>query len=149
MWPLTGDGDRMTGISEETNQVGDSIKLGTFCTESADRIKGSVLWVACASEGVLLRVDLEKKKVTGKVTDLPLAASVTAGGERPACPSRRAWPRIDPTSLEVTMLQEAVTPDRIRAFGDHVWVREEGGTAFLNRSTPLRRRWVKSSPRTT
>ena len=31
------------------------------------------------------------------------------------------------------MLQEAVTPDRIRAVGDHVWVREEGGDAFLSR----------------
>lgn len=65
VWLLTGDGDRLTEISEETNQVGDTIKLGTFCTERADRINGSVLWVACASEGVLLRVDLEKRKVTG------------------------------------------------------------------------------------
>ena len=41
--------------------------------------------------------------------------------------------RVDPSSLDVTMLQEAVTPDRVRAVGDHVWVREEGGDAFLTR----------------
>ena len=132
VWLLTGDGDRLTGISEETNQVGDTIKLGTFCTESADRIEGSVLWVACASEGVLLRVDLEKEKVTGKVTDLPLATSVSVGGDV-WVGFEKGLARIDPSSLDVTMLQEAVSPNRLHAIGDHVWVREEGGEAFLTR----------------
>ncbi len=132
VWLLTGDGDRLTGISEETNQVGDSIELGSFCTESADTITGSTLWVACASEGVLLRVDLEKKKVTGKVTDLPLATSVSVG-EDVWVGFEKGLARIDPSSLDVTMLQEAVSPNRVRAIGDHVWVREEGGEAFLSR----------------
>ena len=132
MWLLTGDGDRLTGISEETNTVGEPIELGSFCTETADRIEGSTLWVACASEGVLLRVDLEKKKVTGKVTDLPLATSVSVG-EDVWVGFEKGLARVDPSSLDVTMLQEAVTPDRVRAVGDHVWVREEGGDAFLTR----------------
>jgi streptogramin lyase len=132
VWLLTGDGDRLSAISEESNRVGDSIKLGTFCTESADRVGGSVLWVACASEGVLLRVDLEKKKVTGKVTDLPLATSVSVG-EDVWVGFEKGLARIDPSSLDVTMLQEAVAPNRVNAIGDHVWVREEGGEAFLTR----------------
>ena len=132
VWLLTGDGDRLAGLSEKTDRLGDPIELGTFCTDVADRVHGSTLWVACASEGVLLRVDLEKKKVTGKVTDLPLAASVSVG-EDVWVGFEKGLARIDPSSLDVTMLQEAVTPDRIRAIGDHVWVREEGGAAFLSR----------------
>ena len=81
---------------------------------------------------MLLRVDLAKKKVTGTVTDLPLAASVSVG-EDVWVGFDKGLARIDPSSLDVTMLQEAVTPDRIRAIGDHVWVREEGGEAFLSR----------------
>ena len=122
----------LTGISEETNKVGEPIELGTFCTETADRIEGSTLWVACASEGVLLRVDLEKKKVTGKVTDLPLATSVSVGDDV-WVGFEKGLARVDPSSLDVTMLQEAVTPNRVHAVGDHVWVREEGGDAFLTR----------------
>ena len=132
VWLLTGDGDRLAGLSEKTEKLGQPIDLGTFCTDVADRVDGSTLWVVCASEGVLLRVDLEKKKVTGKVTNLPLAASVTMG-EDVWVGFEKGLARIDPTSLDVTMLQAGVTPDRIRATGDHVWVREEGGTAFLSR----------------
>ncbi len=132
VWLLTGDGDQLAALSEKTDQLGEPIDLGTFCTDVADRVVGSTLWVVCASEGVLLRVDLEKKKVTGKVTDLPLAASVTVG-ESAWVGFEKGLARIDPDSLDVTMLQAGVTPDRIRASGDHVWVREEGGTAFLSR----------------
>ena len=132
VWLLTGDGDRLAGLSEKTDKLGDPIELGTFCTDVADRVDGSMLWVVCASEGVLLRVDLAKKKVTGKVTDLPLAVSV-AVGEAVWVGFEKGLARIDPSSLDVTMLQAAVTPDRIRAVGDHVWVREEGGEAFLSR----------------
>ena len=132
VWLLTGDGDKLAGLSEETDKLGDPIDLGTFCTDVADRVDGSTLWVVCASEGVLLRVDLAMKKVTGKVTDLPLAASVTVG-EDVWVGFEKGLARIDPSSLDVTMLQEAVTPDRIRAVNDHVWVREEGGDAFLSR----------------
>lgn len=132
VWLLTGDGDRLTGISEETDEVGDPIELGTFCTETAERMEGSTLWVACASEGVLLRVDLAKRKVTGKVTGLPLATNVSVG-EDVWVGFEKGLARIDPSSLEVTMLQEAVTPSSVHASGDHVWVREEGGEAFLTR----------------
>ena len=132
VWLLTGDGDKLAGLSEETNQLGDPIDLGTFCTDVADRVDGSTLWVVCASEGVLLRVDLAKKKVTGKVTDLPLATSVSAG-EDVWVGFENGLARVDPGSLDVTMLQEAVNPISVHAIGDHVWVREEGGEAFLSR----------------
>jgi streptogramin lyase len=132
VWLLTGDGDRLTGVSEATNQAGDQIDLGTFCTDVADRVDGSTLWVVCASEGIVLRVDLAKNKVTGKVTDLPLATSVSVG-EDVWVGFEKGLARIDPDSLDVTMLQEAVTPVGVHAVGDHVWVREEGGEAFLSR----------------
>jgi hypothetical protein len=132
VWLLTGDGDRLAGLSEKTNQLGDPIELGTFCSDVADRVDGSTLWVVCASEGAVLRVDLAKKKVTGRVTDLPLAASVSVG-EDVWVGFEEGLARIDPSSLDVTLLQTAVTPDRIRAADDHVWVREEGGKAFLSR----------------
>jgi streptogramin lyase len=132
VWLLTGDGDELTPISEKTNQLGAPIELGTFCSETADRIVGSTLWVACASDGVLLRVDLTAKKVLDKVTDLPLATGVSVG-EDVWVGFEKGVARINPSSLDVTVLQQAVTPDRLRAVGDHVWVREEGGEAFLSR----------------
>lgn len=132
VWLLTGDGDKLAGLSEETDQLGDPIELGTFCTDVADRVDGSTLWVVCASEGVLLRVDLAKKKVTGKVADLPLATSVSVG-EDVWVGFEKGLARVDPGSLDVTMLQEAVTPSSVHAIGDHVWVREKGGEAFLTR----------------
>ena len=130
VWLLSHDGDRLTGISEETNKPGDPIKLGGFCTDVADRVVNNTLWVVCASDGELLRVDLTKGKVTGKVTGLPLATSVSVG-EDVWVGFEKGLARIDPRSLDVTRLQEAVIPNRIRAVGDHVWVREEGGEAFL------------------
>ena len=81
---------------------------------------------------MLLRVDLEEKKVTGKVADLPLATSVSVGDDV-WVGFEKGLARIDSRSLEMTMLQEAVAPDRVKAIGDHVWVREEGGEAFLSR----------------
>lgn len=132
VWLLTGDGDQLTPISEESDELGDPIDLGTFCTDVADRMDGDTLWVVCASEGVLLRVDLAMKKVTGKVTDLPLATSVSVGKDV-WVGFEKGLARIDPGSLDVTMLQASVTPVSIRAVGDHVWVREEGGEAFLSR----------------
>ena len=132
VWLLTGDGDQLAGISERTNRPGSPIKLGAFCTDVADRVLGSTLWVVCASDGVLLGVDLTQRKVIGKITGLPLASSVSVGDD--------VWvgfenglARVDPGSQDVTVVQEAVTPDRVRAVGDHVWVREEGGHAFLSR----------------
>lgn len=132
VWLLTGDGDQLTGISEKTNEVGEPIKLGTFCNDVADGVDGSVLWIVCASDGALLRVDLAKRRVTGRVGNLPLATSVSVGGDV-WVGFEKGLAKVDPRSLEVTKLQGAVTPVSIRAIGDHVWVREEGGKGFLTR----------------
>ncbi len=134
VWMLTGDGDELAGLSEASNRLGDPISLGTFCTDVSDQVVEGLLWIGCASEGVLLRVDLDQRKVTGTVKNLPLATNISVGHD--------VWvgfdegvARIDPHSLEVTLLQGAVHPDRIRATSDDVWIREAGEN-FLSQLDP-------------
>lgn len=132
LWVLTGDGDRLEGVSDE-GRVVETIDLGAFCTDTADTADAGVLWVVCSYDGTALRVDLEAGEVTGQVTELPGAAYVSVAGA--------AWvayeeglARIDPDALEVV----ATIPldvGSIRATDDGVWVRGTGD-AFLTLVDP-------------
>ena len=123
LWVLTGDGDRLEGLTDR-GQVIETIDLGTFCTDTADSAADGLLWVVCSYDGLALRVDLEAGKVTGRVADLPNATSVSVAGD--------VWvgygaglARVEATSLEVldTLPLEVLA---VRATDHGVWVR---GTA--------------------
>jgi sugar lactone lactonase YvrE len=128
LWVLTGDGDRLEGVDDD-GEVRTTVDLGRYCTDTADTADAGSLWVVCAYDGVVLRVDLEAAEVTGEVGDLPHAVAVSVAGD--------VWvghdeglSRIDPGSLEVV---EALPlhVGSIRATGDDVWVRSPANT-FLN-----------------
>ncbi len=145
VWFLTGDGDRLVGVSEDTNRPGSPIRLGTFCTDVADRVRDGVLWVACAYKGVVLRVDLRKRKVTGRVTGLPQASAISAAREV-WVGFRNGLAQVNPRSLRVMSRRPAAaeTSMSVRAYDDRVWVRETGTTShFLMRVDPRTGRTVQ------
>ena len=136
LWLLTGDGDQLTGVSLKDNKLVDPIELGAYCTDLAVGDDES-LWVVCASDGLLLRVQPDTGEVTGQVTGLPLAANAAVAGD--------VWvgfdeglARIDTDTLEVKDLYGIYggpTVD-IRASPDAVWIRQEGGNPFLTLIDP-------------
>lgn len=123
VWVLTGDGDRLEGLSDR-GRLEATIELGTYCTDTADTANAGALWVACPYDGLVLRVDLEARKVTGQVAELPHAASVSVSGD--------IWvgydeglARIDPSALEVVS-SLPLDVVGLRAADGGVWVRGTG-----------------------
>ena len=124
IWVLTGDGDQLVGVSERTNKPGPPIELGTYCTDVADTVLGTDLWVACPYDGVVLRVDLGEGKVTGRVDGLPHANAVVADQDVWAC-TEEGIARVDDASLSIAALQPAIggLECSLRLSGDLLWVR--------------------------
>ncbi len=136
VWVLTGDGDQLVGVSERTNRPGPPIPLGVFCTDLADRPVGGTLWVACPYDGVVLRVDLDKRKVTGQVDGLQQATGLTASAESVWVCTKKGIAQVDVASLTVTTLQRMAAgfACNLRLIGDALWVRTGWRTSpFLAR----------------
>jgi outer membrane protein assembly factor BamB len=55
LWVLTGDGSTLVGLEPETGDVIDQIALGARCIDVA--IDDADLWVTCAADDVVLRID--------------------------------------------------------------------------------------------
>jgi hypothetical protein len=105
VWVLTGDGDNLVPVSEESNEPGQPIALDAFCTDVADRTVGSTLWVVCPYDNAVLAVDLAAGRVSARVGDLPKAAAVTANEDVVWVCDERGVTRIDPESATVTGTQ--------------------------------------------
>jgi len=133
LWLLTGDGDKLQGLTDE-GEISTTIQLGTFCTDVSDTAPGGVLWVACSYEGIVLRVDLEAGEITGRVGNLPLAARVSVGDDV-WVGFERGLARIDAKSAKVldTKRMEVaglrVTPESVLVRGT--------GAKFLTALDPL------------
>jgi streptogramin lyase len=134
LWLLTGDGAELTGVSLKDNSLSDPIKLGAYCTDLAVGDDES-LWVVCASDGSLLRVQPDTGEVTGRVTGLPLAANAAVADDVWVI-SDEGLARIDTETLDVIALYGiygGVTTG-IRAYPDAVWIRQE--SPFLTQIDP-------------
>lgn len=123
LWVLTGDGDRLEGVADD-GRVTRGIDLGAYCTDVADTASGGTLWVACAHDGLALRVDLRSGQVTGRVRDVPGATAVSVSGD--------VWVayedgvgRVDADSLEIVGTV-ALDVSSLRAGNGGVWVRGSG-----------------------
>ncbi len=137
LWLLTGDGDELTGVSLKDNSLSDPIKLGVYCTDLAVGNDDS-LWVVCASDGLLLRIQPDTGEITGRVQELPLAFNAAVAGGDVWVGFDGGLVRIDADTLEVKVLfgiYGGLTQD-IRAYPDAVWIRQEGGDAFLTHIDP-------------
>jgi ligand-binding sensor domain-containing protein len=130
IWVLTGDGDQLVGVSERTNKPGQPIDLGAYCTDVADEVLGSTLWIVCPYDGAVLRVDLQTREVTGRVEGLPNANAVAAGHEVWVC-TDDGIAHVDASSLSAKAIQPATGGlfCGLRLSGDILWVRTP--TSFL------------------
>ncbi len=136
IWVLTGDGDQLVGISERTNRASRTVPLGVFCTDVADQPVRATLWVACPYDGVVLRVDLDGGKVTGRVGGLQQAAALTASTESVWVCTKKGIAQVDVASMTVTTLQlmAAGLSCNLRLIDDALWVRTGWRTSpFLAR----------------
>lgn len=131
IWILTGDGDQLVPVSEETNKPGPPIPLDGYCTDVADRVAGSTLWVVCPYENAVLAVDLDAREVTARVKGLPGATAVTAGGDVVWVCDKRGVHQIDPQSAQIAGLQALPVGVycTLRLQGDTVWVRAGGNSS--------------------
>jgi hypothetical protein len=138
IWVLTGDGDELVGVDESDNKPGRPVDLGAYCTDVADTVVGSTLWVACPYDGTVLRVDLDSSRVTGRVTGLPHPTGVSAGSDVWVC-TAKGIAHVDATSLAVVGTQPLPSgfSCSVRAYGDGVWVRTGyRGSPFAARIDP-------------
>jgi virginiamycin B lyase len=131
LWLLTADGAQLTGVDLTDSSLGKPLQLDSFCTDLAVG-SSEALWVVCASDGLLLRVDPVAGEVTGRVA-LPLP--------RNAAVADHVWvtfdgglAKVDPNTLEVVAVYD-VQPGLaggVRAASDAVWIRSTGAP-FLTR----------------
>jgi hypothetical protein len=131
VWVLTGDGDKLTPVSEKTNQPGPPIELGAFCVDVSDRVVGSTLWVVCPYDGVALSVDLRAGRVTGRVPGLDGATEIAADERRVWVCTPDGVVRVDPAGPAASGIQRVPigTACSIRLIGDTLWLRGQGANS--------------------
>jgi streptogramin lyase len=76
-WFLVAGGTQLVGVDHASNAVDVTIDLGSAC--AAVDASDASLWVACPTDGVVLRVDPNERAVTARVEGLPGARAITAG----------------------------------------------------------------------
>jgi hypothetical protein len=139
VWMLTGDGDRLVGLSDRDNQPGRSIDLGAFCTDVSDTVNGSTLWVVCPYDNKLLRVDLAGGEVVGEVRGLRGATAVSARGSGVWVCVGKGVTHVDATTMTALGTQPlpAGFSCSLRAYDDAVWVRSgDRNSPFAARIDP-------------
>ena len=136
VWLLTGDGDRLVGLSERTNRPDATIPLGIFCTDVVDRPVEQILWVACPYDDAVLRVDLRAGKVTGQITGLAEASAAVAGEASVWVCTKTGLAQVDVATMSVATVQPmpAGLACSLRLIGKELWVRTGWRTSpFLSR----------------
>lgn len=124
LWVLTADGAELTGISLADSRPTEPIPLGSYCTDLAVG-RSAALWVVCASDGLVLRLDPETRAVTGRVAlTLPRSAAVA---EHLWVTFDEGLAQVDPQTLDVLAVYD-IHPGLaggVRASEDAVWIRSE------------------------
>jgi len=122
LWVLTGDGSTLAGIDPETGAVTVEIALDAMCIDVA--IDDTSVWVACALDDVVLRVDPATSMVVDRLEVAePYGVAFTEGAAWVGAASSVV--RIDPESLGVVATIHGGTGryGGLAADDDGVWVR--------------------------
>lgn len=141
LWTIDADGETLVGRSEPGSDDAVEIDLGGICTDVDG--SGQMVWLACPTDGRVLAVDIDKKRVVADVRlDDPRQVVV---GDEVWVGTAAGVVSLDPASYEVTGLYD-VSPGLggvIWATGDTVWVRAEDPDPFLTQIDPASRRVVR------
>ena len=122
LWVLTGDGSTLVGLDPETGDVIDEIALDVRCIDVA--IDEGSVWVACALDDVVLRIDPANSTVIDRLElTEPHRVAFSEGAIWVGTASSVV--RIDPESLDVVAtIEGGVGRDGgLTADDDGVWVR--------------------------
>jgi hypothetical protein len=123
LWTIDADGETVAGRTDPSRDAPVKIDLGGICTDVNGA--GQVLWLACPTDGRVLAVDTDKRRVVADVQlDEPRQVAV---GDEVWVATADGVVSIDPKSYEVTSLFD-VSPGltgAIWATDDTVWVRAE------------------------
>ena len=140
LWAIDAEGETLVGRSEPGSDDAVEIDLGGICTD-VNGI-GQTVWLACPTDGRVLAVDIDKKRVVADVR-LDDPRQVAVGDDEVWVGTAAGVVSLDPESSKVTGLYD-VSPGlngAIWATGDTVWVRSED--PFLTQIDPASRRVVR------
>ncbi len=138
VWIVDGETlDALIAVDPRSGDVIERIPLGTTCAETA--VAAGAVWVSCAEDGVVLRIDPARLRVTGEVGGFEgtetLTISPASDGLWVGLPDPEAGlARIDGRSLDVETVAGTSGPGDTGAVwqeGDDVWIRSSD--AFLTR----------------
>ena len=139
LWTIDADGETVVGRTDPSKDAPVKIELGGICTD----VNGDdqMLWLACPTDGRVLAVDTDKRKVVADVRlDEPRQVAI---GDEIWVATAAGVVSLDPTSHEVTSRFD-VSPGltgAIWATDDAVWVRAED--PFLTQIDPKEHRVVR------
>ncbi len=130
IWVLAEGGTKLIGIDVATNQPSSTIDLGARCFQLA--LVDDALMATCALEDLVLRIDVEKKEVTARVT-LKRPGYVAGNEDGVWVAQSASIVRLDPISLNplvtFTNLPEMDSGD-IFVTKQSVWVRHKSGFIY-------------------
>lgn len=137
VWIVDETLDTLIAVDPGSDDVIGRMPLGTTCAETA--VAAGAVWVSCAEDGVVLRVDPARMRVTGEVGGFEgteaLTISPAPDGVRVDLPGpETGLARIDGRSLDVETVAGTSGPGDTGAVwqeGDDVWIRSSD--TFLTR----------------
>jgi len=139
LWTIDADGETVVGRTDPSTDAPVKVDLGGICTDVHGA--GQMLWLACPTDGRVLAVDTDKRRVVAEVRlDEPRQVAV---GDEVWVATAAGVASLDPESYEVTSLFD-VSPGltgAIWATDDTVWVRAED--PFLTQIDPQAHRVVR------
>ncbi len=131
IWVLSGNGDKLVGVTTTDNTPGDQVALPVACADLA--VAGDVIYAACPDADTVLRFDPATASVTAKVT-VPDAAQISATSGAVWVAGGDGLVRMDPSSLATNLTVPGMSTGwlgSILAGPADVWVR--GDDPFLTR----------------
>ncbi len=146
IWVLSGNGDKLVGVTTADNSPGDPVALPVACADLA--VADDVIYAACPDADTVLRVDPAAGSVTAKVT-VPDAAQISATSGAVWVAGGDGLVRLDPSSLATKLTVPGMATGwlgSILASPAEVWVR--GEDPFLTRvdAATGATTWIVSAP---
>jgi len=126
VWSLNTDGDKITPIDPADDSLGKSIDMGSYCVELAS--DGPIVYAACTSDGLVLRIDVVRRKVTHRLA-LKEARAIGASSAGVFVSFSDGVAQLDPNTIEPVAVYDVPLDlgGGINVDIDRAWLRADGG----------------------